>query len=102
MWIEESCSGQLIRVEYTVLFDANYPFWMKYVVNPISFQTFCTGILNCRRLLRIQYVIAIHLIRGLTNSYDFRLKLTATAAIGIYPTQARLLLLVNFENAIWT
>ena len=24
---------------------------------------FCTGIYNCRRLLKIQYVIAIHLMR---------------------------------------
>ena len=28
---------------------------------------FCTGIYNCRRLLNIQYVIAIHLMRWLTN-----------------------------------
>ena len=34
---------------------------------------FCTGIENCRGLLKIQYVIAIHLTRWLTNFYDFRL-----------------------------
>ena len=40
-----------------------------YVVHSISFQIFfCTGILNCHRLLKIQYVIAIHLMRWLTNS----------------------------------
>ena len=30
------------------------------------------GIHNCRRLLKIHYVIAIHLMRWLTNLYDFR------------------------------
>ena len=32
---------------------------------------FRMGILKCRRLLKIQYVIAIHHIRWLTNFYDF-------------------------------
>ena len=40
-------------------------------------------------------------MRWLTNFYDFRFKWTATAAIGIHPTKARLSLLVNFKNAIW-
>ena len=62
---------------------------------------FCTGIWNCRRLLKIQYVIAIHLIRWLTNFYDFSFKWTPTAAIGIHPTKAWLSQLVNFKNAIW-
>ena len=35
---------------------------------------FCTGIWNCCRLLKIHYVIAIHLMRWLTNFYDFRFK----------------------------
>ena len=52
--------------------------------------------------MKIQYVIAIHLIRWLTNFYDFSFKSTATAAIGIHPTKAWLSLLVNFKNAIWT
>ena len=56
---------------------------MIYVVHSISFQTFCTGIYNCRRLLRILYVIAIDLMRWLTNFYDFRFKWTATAGIQI-------------------
>ena len=30
------------------------------MVHSIGFQTFCTGILNCRRLLKIHYVIAIY------------------------------------------
>ena len=53
-------------------------------------------------LLKIQYVIAIHLMRWLTNFYDFRFKWTATKGIGIHPTKAWLSQLVNFENAIWT
>ena len=40
-------------------------------------------------------------MRWLTNFYDFRFKSTATAAIGIHPTKAWLLQLVNFKNAIW-
>ena len=43
----------------------------KYVVHSVRFQTFCTDIQNCRRLLKIQYVIAIHFMRWLTNFYDF-------------------------------
>ena len=62
---------------------------------------FCTGIWNCRRLLKIQYVIAIHLIRWLTNFYDFTFKSTAKAAIGIQPTKSWLSQLVNFKNPIW-
>ena len=49
---------------------------------------FCTGIYNCHRLLKIHYVIAIHLMRWLTKFYDFRFKWTPTAAIGIHPTKA--------------
>ena len=64
----------------------------------IGFQPF----LYCRRLLKIQYVIAIHLMRWVINFYDFRFKLTVTAAIGIHPTKAWLSQLVNFKNAIWT
>ena len=37
-----------------------------------------------------------------TKFYDFSFKWTATAAIGIHPTKAWLLQLVNFKNAIWT
>ena len=63
---------------------------------------FCTNIWNYRRLLKIHYVIAIHLMRWMTNFYDFSVKWTATAAIGIHPTKARLSQLANFKNAIWT
>ena len=73
-----------------------------YVVPSISFQTFCRGIQNCRRLLNIQYVIAIHLMTWLTNFYDFSFKRTATAIIGIHSTKAWLWQLVNFKNTIWT
>ena len=51
---------------------------------------------------KIQYVIAIHLMRWLTDFYDFSFKETATAAIGIHPTKAWLSQLVNFKNEIWT
>ena len=51
--------------------------------------------------MKIQYVIAIHFIRWLTNFYAFRFKWTATAAIGIYPTKNWLSQLVNLKNAIW-
>ena len=44
----------------------------------------------------------MHLIRWLTNLYDFWFKWTATAAIGIHPTKFWLSQLVNFKNAIWT
>ena len=63
---------------------------------------FCTGIWNCRRLLKIHYVIAILLMKWLTNFYDSKFKWTATAAIGIHPTKAWLSWLVSFKNAIWT
>ena len=73
--------------------------YQKYVVHSISFQTFlCTHL----KLSKIQYVIAIHLMRWLTNFYDFRFKWTATAAIGIHPTKTWLSQLENFKNAIWT
>ena len=52
--------------------------------------------------MKIHYVIAIHLMRWLTNFYDFSFKWTATAGIGIHPTKAWLSQLVNFKNAIWT
>ena len=53
-------------------------------------------------LLKIQYVIAIQLLRWLTNFYDVRFKWTTTAAIRIHPTKAWLSQLVNFKNPIWT
>ena len=63
---------------------------------------FCTGISNCCRFLKIQYVIVIHFMRWLTKFYDFTFKWTTTAAIGIHTTKAWLSQLVNFKNAIWT
>ena len=41
-------------------------------------------------------------MRWLTKLYDFRFNWTATAGIGIHPTKAWLLQLVNFKNAIWS
>ena len=38
--------------------------------------------------MKIHYIIVIHLMRWLTNFYDFSFKRTATAAIGIHPTKA--------------
>ena len=73
-----------------------------YVVHSIGFQTFLYRHWKCRRLLKIHYVIAMHLMRWLTNFYDFRFKSRATAAIGIHPTKAWLSQLVNFKNAVWT
>ena len=56
------------------------------MVHSISFQTFLYR--HCNRLLKIQYGIAIHLMRWLTNFYDFSFKWTPTAGIGIHPTKA--------------
>ena len=76
----------------------NYITWCIQQVSSL----FCTGIWNCHRLLKIHYVIAILLMRWLTNFYDFRFKWTATAGIAIHPTKAWLSQLVNLKNAIWT
>ena len=47
-----------------LIFDINiYIYIFIYLVHSISFQTFFTGIKNCCRHLKIQYVIAIHLMR---------------------------------------
>ena len=63
----------------------------RYVMTSISFQTFFVQAFKIVvDFLNIQYVIAIHLMRWLNNFYDFRFKWTATTAIGIYPTKARL------------
>ena len=63
----------------------------------ISFETFffVKAFKIVANSLKIQYVIAIHFMRGLTNFYDFRFKWTTTAA------KAWLSQLVNFKNAIW-
>ena len=83
------------------MIDCWFLFWI-YVVHSISFQTFLYKILNCRRLLKIQYVIAIYLMRWLTSFYNFRFISTATVAIEIHPTKPWLSQLVNFKSAIWT
>ena len=76
---------------------------MNDVVPSISFRTFLYRHLyrHCHRLLKIQYVIAIYVMRWLTNLYHFGFKWTATAAIGIHPTKAWLSQLMNFKNVIW-
>ena len=60
-----------------------------------------TELFNRRRLLKTQYVIAIHLMRWMTNFYYFSFKWTTTAGIGMHPTKAWLSQLANFKNAIW-
>ena len=46
------------------LYLSIYIYIYIYIGPSISFQTcFCTGIFNCRKLLTIQYIIAIHLMR---------------------------------------
>ena len=47
--------------------------------------------------MKNQCVIAIHPMKILSNFYDFRLKWTATAAIGINPTKTWLSQLVDFK-----
>ena len=73
-----------------------------YVVHLISFKTFLVWAFKIVVDPWKFPVIAIHLMRWLTNFYDFGFKWTATAAIGIHPTKAWLSQLVNFKNAIWT
>ena len=67
--------------------------------NRLSHGVVC--LFRFRRFLKIQYVIAIHLMKWLANFYDFRFKWTATAAIGIHPLKVWLSQLVIFKNAIW-
>ena len=38
---------------------------------------FCIGILNCCRVLKIQYLIAIHLMRRLTNFLRFLVQMNS-------------------------
>ena len=52
--------------------------------------------------MKMLYVIVIHLMRWLTNFYDFSFKWTATVTIGIHPIKAWLSQLVNFKNAMDT
>ena len=87
-----SCSTQCMFVELI------FTFVIIYVVHSIRFQTF----LYMHLTLNIQSVIAIHLMRWLTNFYDFSFKWTATATIGIHLTKAWLSQLVNFKTAVWT
>ena len=47
--------------------------------------------------MKVQYVIAIHLMRWPTNCYDFRFKWTATAEIGIYTLEKRYAIKLCFK-----
>ena len=98
-------TNQTLFYEYNKRFYQNkqvffvclfYKAWKKnYVVSSISFQTFFVWAFK----IGVDSWIAIHLMRWLTNLYEFRFKWTATAAIGIHPTKAWLSQLVNFKNA---
>ena len=48
--------------------------------------------------MKIQYVIAIHLMKWLNNFHDFRFKWAATAGIRIHPTKAWLSHLARIEH----
>ena len=98
MWFTLCLWCGLSSMQFTIY---NLFYHVTWCIQYIS-RLFCTGVYDCRRLLKIQYVIAIHLIRWLTNFYDFRFKWTATAGIGIHPTRTWLSQLVNFKNEIWT
>ena len=57
----------------------------------MRFQTFFVEV------FKIHYIIAIHLMRLLTNFYNFMFIGNATASIGIHPTKSWLSQLVNFK-----
>ena len=73
-----------------------------HVVHSISFQNFFVQAFKIIVDSCKFNVIAIHLMRWLTNFYDFRFKSTATAEIRIHRTKVWSSQLVNFKNAIWT
>ena len=52
--------------------------------------------------MKIQYLIAIHLMKWQTKFYDFRFKWKAKTGIGIHPTIAWFSQLVNFKYVIYT
>ena len=71
-----------------------------YMVHSISFQTFLyrhLKVIDSRKFTDF----SIHLMRWLTDFYDFRFKWIVTAAIGIHPTKAWLSQQMNFKNPIW-
>ena len=75
----------------------------SYEGHSIIFQTFFVQVFKIVvDSWKFTMLLLLHLMRWLTNFYDFRFKSTATAAIGIHPTKARLWQLMNFKNAIWT
>ena len=75
-------------------------FFLRGSVN--KFPDFFVQALKIVVVLKIHYVIAIRLMRWQTDFYDFRFKGTATATIGIYPTNSWLSQLVYFKKTIWT
>ena len=62
----------------------------------ISFQTF---FVQAFKIVVDSWKFSIlHLMRWLTNFYDFKFKWTPTAGIGIHPTKAWLSQLLNFKK----
>ena len=94
-----SCHNKVLWYYDTSVCGWLYIYIYMYEVHRVSFQTFFVWAFKI--VLKIQYLIAIHLMRWLTNFSDFSFKWTTTAAIGIPPTKAWLSLLVIFKNAIW-
>ena len=88
--------------EYTLTHTHTHTYIYIYVVLSRSFLIFYTAMENCRRFLKIQFIIAIHLMRWLNDFYDFRFKWTATAGIATHPTKSWEPQLVNIKTAIWT
>ena len=61
-------------------------------------DVFRMGIYDRRRLLKMQYIIAIHFMRWLTNFYDSRFKWAATEGIGIHPTNCQSWWISKMQN----
>ena len=60
--------------------------WVRIIQIRGAFNKFPDFFVKAFKIvLKIQYVIAIHLKGWLTNFYDFRFNGTATAAIEIHP-----------------
>ena len=97
------CSAYINSKNNLLFFASNYisRYTHTHTHTHTSFQTFFVQkFKNWCRFLKIQYVIAIHLMRWRASFYDSRFKWTATAAIGIHPIKDWLSQLVNFKNAI--
>ena len=101
---QRTCLAQGLVNGYSMRLELTHVLvWMVFiylcffcVVHSIRFQAFKIVVDSWK------FTIAIHLMKWLTNSYDFRFKWTATSGIRIHPTKTQLSQLVNFKKAIWT